>query len=71
MRDNARRMLDRRYTGGEGRDRGGRSTLRAAPPARVRLRCNGPAGHVFRAASRMHCPMCQHDTIELESDGEV
>ena len=65
MADNARRMLNRRFSYGEGQDKGRRSTLRAAEPPKVRLRCNGPQQHHFKAAERMRCPMCQHDTVEI------
>lgn len=65
-RDNAKRMLNRR--GPVPDVIGTRSAIRAAAPAGVRLRCNGPKAHRFKAADRMRCPMCCHDTVVV---GEV
>lgn len=58
---NAKRLLQRR--GPMPDSVGTRNTVRAAQPAEVRLRCNGPKTHRFKAAARMRCPMCAHDTV--------
>lgn len=63
-RDNARRMWNRKQWRPQ-EATGIRNTIRAAAPPTMRLRCKGPQAHVFRAASKMRCPNCQHDTIEL------
>lgn len=63
-RDNARRMLNRRFYAAEQGPQGTRDTVRAAPEPQVVLRCMGPVAHRFRAAEQMRCPMC-HNMTEI------
>lgn len=60
-RDNARRMRSRKGPFAEAV--GIRNPVRAAAPATVSLRCVGPVMHRFKAADRMRCPYCQHQTV--------
>lgn len=59
---NAKRLLNRRPPI-KWENAGTKRTDRAADPATVRLRCTGPVTHRFRAADRMRCPMCAHETV--------
>ena len=60
---NAKRLLNRRPPIRHGEVVGTRSTVRAAAPASLRLRCSSDrCGLVFRSAYQTRCPKCQHET---------